>query len=95
MARSGDESEHGCEVSGCVLVSVPNVTDLISPASVASDVVFSDSDCELGTPQIFSLSRQREASVALECETEMKSEGPPVKAVSETVRRRPTPQGSL
>ena len=40
MARSGDESEHGCEVSGCVLVSVPNVTDLISPASVASDVVF-------------------------------------------------------
>ena len=39
-----------------------------------------------------SLSRKREASVALECETEMNFEGPPVKAVPEPVRKRPTRQ---
>ena len=34
------------------------------------------------------LSRKCEASVALECETEMNLEGPPVKAVPEAVRKR-------
>ena len=43
---------------------------------------FSDSDCELVEPQ--TLSRKLEASVALECETEMNMEGPLVKAVPET-----------
>ena len=35
---SGDESEHWCEVSVCVLVSVPHVLDLISPANLVCDV---------------------------------------------------------
>ena len=38
------------------------------------------------------LSRKREASEALECETEMIIEGPSVQAVFQSVRRRPTPQ---
>ena len=41
------------------------------------------------------LSRTREASVALECDTEMNIEGWPVKAVSEAVRNRPMPHSSL
>ena len=35
---SGDESEHWGEVSVCVLVSVPHVLDLISPANLVCDV---------------------------------------------------------
>ena len=46
-------------------------------------------------PQTLSLSRKRGASVALECETDMKIEGPPVKAVPEAVRNRATPQSTL
>ena len=49
-------------------------------------MVVSESDCEFGEPQtFFSLFRQKEASVALECETEMNIEGPQVKAVPESV----------
>ena len=51
--------------------------------------MWSDSDCEFDQPQTFSLSRKREACVALECETEKNIEGPPVKAVPEAVRNRP------
>ena len=42
----------------------------------------------------FSLSRNRDASVALECETEMNVEEPLVKAVPESGRRSPTQQSS-
>ena len=64
--------------------------------SVDWEVVFlSDSDCEFVEPQTVSFSRKREASVALECETVMNFEGPPVKAVPESVRRRPTRQRTL
>ena len=59
-----------------------------------SGFFFSDSNCEFVEPQIFSLSRTREASVARECETDMNIEGPLVKAMPESVRRRPTPQSS-
>ena len=37
---SGDESEHWCEVSVCVLVSVPHVLELISPANLVCDRIF-------------------------------------------------------
>ena len=37
----------------------------------------SDSGCEIVEPLTFSLSRKRSASVALECETKMHTEGPP------------------
>ena len=55
---SGDESEHWCEVSVCVLVSVPHVLDLISPANLVCDVDLpsvSVSDCEIVEPQTFFL----------------------------------------
>ena len=40
-----------------------------------------DSDCEFVKPWTFSLSRQRDAGVALECETTMNIEWPSDKAV--------------
>ena len=36
-----------------------------------------------------------DSSVAMECETKVNIEGPPVKAVREAVRRRLTPQSAL
>ena len=44
------------------------------------------SDCEIVEPHTSSLSRKRDASVALECETKMNIEGSAVKAVPEAVR---------
>ena len=75
------------DLSSCVFASlsvVLVVTVLFSDVNLACEVVFFDSDCERVEPQT-SLSRKREAIVA--CET-----GPPVKAVLEAVRNRPTPQ---
>ena len=40
-------------------------------------------------PQTFTLSEN------VECETKMHTEGPPVKAVPESIRRRPTPQSTF
>ena len=45
--------------------------------------------------QTFSFSRNRCASVVLECEAKMNIEGPTVKAVPEAVRNRPTTQSAL
>ena len=81
----------------CLFVVPPSVlvvTFLRSNVNVVFQFLFSDSNCEFVEPQIFSLSRTREASVARECETDMNIEGPPVKAMPESVRRRPTPQSS-
>ena len=86
------------DVSVCVPVvppMVPVVTVPFSDVQVVCEVVFSDSDSECVEPQTFPLSRRREASVALDCETEMSMEGPPVKAVSEAVKRRHTPRTTL
>ena len=77
-------------VSPFVLV----VTVLFSDVTVVCEVVFSNSDCEFVQPQTFSRSREREASVAFECETEVNFEGPPVRAVPASVRRSPTPQSA-
>ena len=55
----GDESEHWCEVSMCVLASALVVTDLFSPANVVRDVDVSSvsvSDFEMVEPQTFFLS---------------------------------------
>ena len=73
---------------------VPVVTVPFSHVNVDCEVVFSDSGCESVEPQTLSPFRKREASVALERETEMNIEGPPVKAVPKAVRNRPTPQSS-
>ena len=86
---SGTESEHWCEVSACVPASVPTVVDLLSLVNMVPDVVVSVPDCEVMKPQTFSLSRKRDAGVALERETKMNIEGRPVNAVP-----RPTPQSS-
>ena len=62
------------DFSWCVRTSppvVPDVTVPFSDVSVVYDVVVSDSDCEIVEPQTLSLSRKREATVVLECETEM------------------------
>ena len=86
------------DLSVCVLVVSPFVLVVTVPFSnvnVVCEVVYFDSDCEFVEPQTFSLSRKRQASVALEGETETNIEGPPVKAVRESARRRPMPQGSL
>ena len=80
-----------------VLASVPAVIDRSSPVNVFFDVdvpSVSVSDCEIVEPQAFSLSRERDASVALECVTKVHIE-PPVKVVAEAVRNRPAPQSSL
>ena len=53
-----------------VLASVPTVTDLFSLVNVVN--LLSRRPC---------LSRKRDAGVALECETKMNVEGPPVKDV--------------
>ena len=82
------------DISLCVLASLPVVTVPLSDVNVVCEVVFCDSDCEFVELQTSSLSGKREASVALGCETEMNLEGPSVKAVLESVRRRPTPQSS-
>ena len=50
--------------------------------------VFSDSDCEFVEPQTFSLSNKREASVALECETVMSIERPPVKSCARSGQKQ-------
>ena len=76
-------------MTGCVPASVPTGADSLWQVNVSCDVVVSDSGFEIVEPQTFSLSRKREASVAVECETKMHAEGPPVKTVPETVRRRP------
>ena len=89
------ESEQWCGVSVCVLDCVPSVAGSLSQANVVCDVAISDSDCEFVKPQTFSFSSKRNASVALECETKMNIEGPPVQAVPEAVTRRPTPQSVL
>ena len=84
-------------LSLCVLASppvVPVVTVPFSDVNLVCEAVFCDSDCEIVEPQTFSFSRKREASVALECETEMNIEGPPVRAVPESIRKRPTPHSS-
>ena len=73
---------------------VPVVTVPFSDANLDCEVVFSDSGCEFVEPQTLSLFRKREASVALERETDMNIEGPPVKAVPKAVRNRPSPQSS-
>ena len=49
------------------------------------EVVFTDSDCEFVEPQTFPL-QNGEASVALEGETEMNVEGPPVKVETDRYR---------
>ena len=59
-----------------------------SDVHVVCQVVFSDSDFDFVEPQTFSLTRKREASVALECETEMNVEGPPVKAAPEAGQKQ-------
>ena len=86
------------DLSLCVRASppvVPVVTVPFSDVNLVCEAVYSDSDCEIVEPQtFFSLSRKREASVALECETEMNIEGPPVRVVPESIRKRPTPHGS-
>ena len=74
---------------------VPVVTVPFSDANLDCEVVFSDSGCEFVEPQTLSPFRNREASVALERETDMNIEGPPVKAVPKAVRNRPSPQSSL
>ena len=74
----------------CLPASPPVVLVVIVPfsdANVDCEVVFSDSGCEFVEPQTLSPLRKREASVALERETEMNIEGSPV-------RKRPTPQSS-
>ena len=79
------------DLSLCVLASPLVMLVVTSPfpdVTVDCEVVFTDSDCEFVEPQAFSHSRKREASVALECETEMSVEGPPVKLVPESVWRR-------
>ena len=53
-----------------VPLSVLVVTVLFSNVTVVCDVVISGSDCAFVEPQTPSLSRKREASVALECERE-------------------------
>ena len=79
-----------CDFFLCVPASPPVV-----PVNVVCEVVFSYSGCEFVEPQTFFLSPEnREATVALECETEMHTEGPPVTAVPEAVRNRPTPQST-
>ena len=58
--------------SVCLLVVPPSllvVTVPFSNVNVVCEVVFSDSNCEYVEPQTFSLSRNRETRVALECET--------------------------
>ena len=59
-----------------------------SDANVDCEVAFSDSDCEFVQPQTLSPVRKREASVALEPETEMNIEGPPVKAVPKNGQKK-------
>ena len=91
---SGGEREHWCQVSVCVPASVLTLTDLFSLVNVVCDVVVSCWDCEFVELQTSSLSSERDAGVSLECETKMNFEAPPVKAVPEAVRNRPTPQCS-
>ena len=86
------------DVSLCVPVSPLVVTVLFSNANVVCDF-FSDSERQFVEPADLCISRRREASVAVECETEMNTEGfegAPVKAAPATRRRaaRPTPQQS-
>ena len=76
----------------CVLVCVLIVSGLFSLVEVVCGVVFpsdSFSDCEIVEPQTFSLSRKRNAIIALECEAKMNIEKPPVKTVQKAVRNRP------
>ena len=79
--------------SVCLLVVPPSLPVVTFPCSnvnvVCQGFFFSDSNCEFVEPQIFSLSRTREASVARESETDMHIEGPPIKAVPESVREDP------
>ena len=49
------------------------VTVLFSDVNVVYGVVFPDSDCDFVEPQTFCITRNREASVAVECETQMSS----------------------
>ena len=92
---SGEASEHWCEVSVCVLASVSLVLSLISLVNDVNSPSVAVSDWEIVESQTFSLSRKRDAGVALECEAKMNIEGPAVKAVPEAVRNSPTPQSSL
>ena len=98
MDLSESENDNWCEVSVCVAASVHLVLDLTPPVNLVCEVGFpsvSVSDCEPVDPQTFSFSGKRCASVVLECEAKMNIEGPPVKAVPEAVRNRPTTQSAL
>ena len=80
-------------LSVCVPASLPAVSVVTVPLpnmSVMCEVV-PDVECENVQPQTFSLSRKRRASVDFESETEVNSGGPPVEAVLEAIKNRPTP----
>ena len=70
---------------------VPVVTVPFSDASVDCEVVFSGSDRKVVEPHSF-LSRKRDASAALECETDMYFGRLPVKVLTEAARNKPTPK---
>ena len=80
---------------GASVASVLTGIGSLSQVNVFCGVVVSDSDCEFVKPLTFSLSRKCNASVALESETKMHTEGHPVKVVPECIRRRLTPQSTL
>ena len=65
IPNTRDKGEHWCEVSVCVLASVPVVTDPFSLVNGVCDVMASDSDCESVERQTFSFSRKRDATSAI------------------------------
>ena len=73
--RSVHESEQCCGVSLCVFAPVLIVIDSLSQVNAICEEVLSDSACDIVKPQtLVFLTRKRNVSEALECETLMNLE---------------------